>query len=272
MKIPEISIIVPNLNEERFLPKFLGSLRDQSFKDFELIVIDGNSADLSLLILEAWQKVLDLKIMVDVTPNLGFLRNSASHTALGSIMFHTNSDVMMDPYLLENIHNIMLDPNLISMTGRTKPVGSKVIPHFAYQSFDLMRCLFSRLPAPFRKYRPSGNFLVIRSHVFRSLKGFPEIPCNEDGILGQKIDEYVNGNRERKLLFDLKLCVHHHHKRFEEKGSIQTVLFYLYVLGNMFPQLRALFKSIEWKSGEAFKTRSDLKSVAGRKKDGSLHS
>jgi glycosyltransferase involved in cell wall biosynthesis len=264
-RTPEISVIVPNLNEERFLPKFLKSLQNQSFKDFELIVIDGGSVDDSLYILEAWMKQLDLVIAIDKTPNLGYVRNIASLLARGKIMFHTNSDIMMDPGLLLKIHEKMQDQHIISLTGRTKPIGSKILPHLAYQGFDFVRFLFSKLPEKLRKYRPSGNFLVIRSHVFRHIGGFPELNCNEDGILGQFIDDFINKFPWNRVVFDLGLYVHHHHKRFEEKGSIQTILFYFYVLRNMFPQLGFLLSPIERRSGEAFRTRNDLKDYAGRR-------
>lgn len=45
MDKPLFSVIVPTLNEERILPNLLNSLSNQSFKNFELIVVDGNSQD-----------------------------------------------------------------------------------------------------------------------------------------------------------------------------------------------------------------------------------
>jgi len=42
-----LSIIIPTLNEEKFLPHLLKSLKDQTFKDFEIIVADNNSTDIT---------------------------------------------------------------------------------------------------------------------------------------------------------------------------------------------------------------------------------
>ncbi len=55
---PIISLIVPCYNEERFLPAFLESLRQQSLSPlhFELIVLDGMSTDKSRDILRAYAK------------------------------------------------------------------------------------------------------------------------------------------------------------------------------------------------------------------------
>lgn len=40
-----LSIIIPTLNEEKYLPKLLASIKSQSFLDYEIIVSDGRSLD-----------------------------------------------------------------------------------------------------------------------------------------------------------------------------------------------------------------------------------
>ena len=47
-----ISIVVPNWNGKGFLKDCLDSLRHQSFKDFEIIIVDNNSSDDSVLFLK----------------------------------------------------------------------------------------------------------------------------------------------------------------------------------------------------------------------------
>ena len=43
-----VTIVIPNWNGERFLELCLGSLRNQSFRDFEIILVDNGSSDGSL--------------------------------------------------------------------------------------------------------------------------------------------------------------------------------------------------------------------------------
>jgi len=50
---PLVSVIVPNYNHARFLPERLASIRNQTFKDYELIVLDDASSDLSLSVIRA---------------------------------------------------------------------------------------------------------------------------------------------------------------------------------------------------------------------------
>ena len=43
-----VTVVIPNWNGERFLDLCLGSLRNQSFRDFETIVVDNGSTDGSI--------------------------------------------------------------------------------------------------------------------------------------------------------------------------------------------------------------------------------
>lgn len=252
-----ISIVVPNLNEAPFLRKFLISLERQSCQDFEVIVVDGGSTDGSQEILEEFTHRLNLSWVENFKRNIGFVRNVGAKWADGDLLFHTSSDVMLDPWIIYEVKNhFMRDPGLISLTARTKPVSEKILCHLAYQGFDLLRWAFTKLPGSLRKYRPGGNFFVIRSWAFWKVGGFPEVCINEDGLLGQQIDQRLSS---WKVRYDLSMCVHHHVKRFEERGSLKTILFYLYVFGNLFPMLKPIFHKIESHSAEIFKTRSDLR-------------
>ena len=47
-----ISVIIPNYNGARFLRDCLNSIKEQSYKDFEVIVVDNASEDDSLDILK----------------------------------------------------------------------------------------------------------------------------------------------------------------------------------------------------------------------------
>lgn len=257
-----ISIVVPNLNEEKFLGKFLGSLAAQSFTDFEIIIVDGGSTDGSRYVVDKFQEQhpeISIIKLLNCKRNIGFIRNLGSSCARGELLFHTSSDVILDPWILAQVSLIFQEnPGLISLTARTKPISSRILPHIAYQGFDLLRWFFTKLPGSLKKYRPGGNCFVILTDVFRKVGGFPEVCINEDGLLGQKLDQLLILT-DLQVRFDLGMSVHHHVKRFEERGSIKSILFYLYVFGNLFPILKPFLYRIESHSAEIFKNRSDLR-------------
>ena len=52
--MPRVSVIVPNYNHARFLPKRIESILNQTFQDFELILLDDCSTDDSRSILSSY--------------------------------------------------------------------------------------------------------------------------------------------------------------------------------------------------------------------------
>jgi glycosyltransferase involved in cell wall biosynthesis len=50
--MPLISVIIANLNGEKFLGDCLKSLDAQTFRDFEVIVVDNGSTDNSLTLIK----------------------------------------------------------------------------------------------------------------------------------------------------------------------------------------------------------------------------
>ena len=52
---PQISVIVPGFNYDRFLKETLDSILNQTFQDFEVIVVDDGSRDSSMSILKQYQ-------------------------------------------------------------------------------------------------------------------------------------------------------------------------------------------------------------------------
>lgn len=55
--LPYVSVIVPNYNYEQYLEQRLDSIADQTFGDYELIVLDDASTDNSVDVIEDWLKL-----------------------------------------------------------------------------------------------------------------------------------------------------------------------------------------------------------------------
>ncbi len=52
--MPEISVIVPVYNAEKYLDDCISSIINQTFRDFELILLPGNSDDSGTSVCEKW--------------------------------------------------------------------------------------------------------------------------------------------------------------------------------------------------------------------------
>ena len=92
--MPQISVIMPVYNGERFLQQAVDSILTQTFKDFELIIIDDGSSDRSPEIIEAYRKN-DPRIRVHRQPrNMGLVEalNTGCRLATGEYIARMDAD------------------------------------------------------------------------------------------------------------------------------------------------------------------------------------
>lgn len=109
MSCPKVSIIIPNLNGAEFLGSCLDSLKNQNFKDYELIVVDNASVDNSLLLVK--EKIPE-SIVYSFVKNEGFSKavNKGISLAKGQYIFLLNNDTEIKFNCLQILNNF-LDEN-----------------------------------------------------------------------------------------------------------------------------------------------------------------
>ncbi len=99
---PLVSIVIPHWNRAEYLPVCLGSLEGQSYRRFDVILVDNGSTDESLALLRRdypWVKVLALG------SNLGFAKavNMGLEVAQGEMVALFNNDVEAEEHWLEEL-------------------------------------------------------------------------------------------------------------------------------------------------------------------------
>ena len=122
--MPEISIIIPVYNSEKYLDTCLNSLINQTFKDIEIICINDGSMDNSLNIMEKYAQT-DKRIIVISQENSGVAvaRNKGLKTATGNYVMFCDSDdyyypdmckTMLNKLKKENVDTVMCSANVFS--------------------------------------------------------------------------------------------------------------------------------------------------------------
>ena len=96
----ELSIIIPTLNEEKYLPKLLESIKKQNIKSYEIIVADSNSNDKTREI----ARKFGCKV-VKGRKNPGSGRNNGAKVAKGSILFFIDADCYIEDNFLQKALN-----------------------------------------------------------------------------------------------------------------------------------------------------------------------
>lgn len=92
----EVSVIIPNFNGKQYLKNCLDSMRNQEFKDFEVILADNGSKDGSAeLVRERYPEVRVLAL----GENTGFCGavNAGIQAARGSYVILLNNDTIAEP-------------------------------------------------------------------------------------------------------------------------------------------------------------------------------
>ena len=108
MNAPFFSIIVPVYNSENYLSSAIDSIVDQSFDDWELLLIDDGSTDSSGAICDAYSAA-DARIKTKHIENAGMChaRNIALAEASGRYVAFCDNDDHYLPGLLESVFNFV---------------------------------------------------------------------------------------------------------------------------------------------------------------------
>jgi len=107
MKNPKLSIVLPVWNTEKYLTKCLQSVFDNSYKDFELIIINNASEDGSeKIMLEYKEKYPEQVVYIKRHHNdISEARNEGIKKAIGKYITFIDSD----DYIASNMFEIMVD-------------------------------------------------------------------------------------------------------------------------------------------------------------------
>jgi len=88
MRKPQISIVMPVYNAEEFLEESIKSILNQTFRDFEFIIVNDGSADNSLKIIKKYKKKDKRIVLINNKKNIGLQKtlNRGMKVAKGKYM------------------------------------------------------------------------------------------------------------------------------------------------------------------------------------------
>lgn len=112
---PRYSVVIPALNEERYLGACLSSLANQDYPgDFEVIVVDNNSTDRTAAV----ARDQGATVVFEREPGVCAARQRGTEVARGEIIISTDADTTFDPTWLSNIdRSFTRDPSHVAVAG-----------------------------------------------------------------------------------------------------------------------------------------------------------
>lgn len=181
-----MTVVIPTLNEEGNLRRCLGALATQSFRDFEVIVVDGGSSDGTVDVARSF----GARVIAVRERGIARARQAGFEAASGEIVVSTDADVDPPPDWLARLIAPFSDPEVVAACGPFRYGGWWDILSGNWISNAvrplLFRLGFTPLPGP--------NFAV-RREEFLAVGGFklPDgsfprgYPDYEDILLGLKL-------------------------------------------------------------------------------------
>lgn len=216
---PKISIIIPALNEEQFLPKLLQNLADQSEKNFEVIVVDAHSEDQTCKKAESFHDTLNVRIIQADRRHLAYQRNVGAKEAKGEYLLFLDSDMQVEKDFISKLIASIESSKYLMFLPRHMPHDGTPPDEVLYRvlsSFVEMSHLGQK---PFA-YGPGA---VIHRQFFHALGGYDEeVFVYEDHEIVQRAKKR---GVSAKLLPRTK--IYFSFRRFKKEGRITVLSKYL---------------------------------------------
>ncbi|MCD7809093.1 MAG: glycosyltransferase family 2 protein, partial [Erysipelotrichaceae bacterium] len=111
----KVSIIMPVYNKEMYIAKVIQAILNQTFKDFELIIINDGSTDKSFNIIQYYGDIDNrIKIINQKNAGVSAARNAGIEKANGEWIWFVDADDVLDINFLNNVFSFELkDVNLV---------------------------------------------------------------------------------------------------------------------------------------------------------------
>jgi len=189
--MPEVSVIIPNYNHSEYLIQRIESVLNQTFQDFEIILLDDCSTDNSRAILKRYASHTKVSHMLFNEHNSGSTFNQwekGIELAKGKYIWIAESDDWCEPTLLEHlVQGINLDPKCVISYcqsyyiannndlnwSSSHPYLSEMVDGSAFARNNMLltnpiynasmvlwrRDLFPLVPKEFKNYRLAGDWI-----------------------------------------------------------------------------------------------------------------
>ncbi|EME3971788.1 glycosyltransferase family 2 protein [Vibrio fluvialis] len=177
--VPLVSVLMPAYNVDRYIHEAIDSILKQSYKNFELIIIDDGSIDSTFAIAEKFA-LIDPRIVLirnDINSNIVYSLNRGLSISKGKFILRMDSDDKCEPKRLENLINFLesnLEYDLVgtSITAIDEN-GVNIGKSIYYSSYE-------KLLKNIKYCTPVSHIWLARKDIYTELGGYRDIPGAED--------------------------------------------------------------------------------------------
>jgi glycosyltransferase involved in cell wall biosynthesis len=174
----KISIVMPVLNGQKYIGESLQSISDQTYKDFELVLINDGSTDGTEAIIRSFMGKIDIKYVHHATP-WGISRSvndGIGRTVGDFICFLDHDDAWFPDFLETQLQYLLQHPDVGMVHSDFQTIDSegKIIEDSVARSRDRSRPSGEVFRELFWDSFVVANSVLIRRECFDRLGGFDE--------------------------------------------------------------------------------------------------
>jgi len=184
--MPEISVVMSVYNGEKYLCEAIDSILNQTFKDFEFIIIDDGSTDNTTQILCSYD---DSRIKLLAQNNMGLAKslNRGIREARGKYIARMDADDISHPDRLRQQVKFMDNhPECVALGTQTTVMRENGIKIYVSQFPLDDQTLKAGLPAKCPFFH--GSVMFCRDEAIYC-GGYPELYCSQDVVFWNKISK-----------------------------------------------------------------------------------
>lgn len=232
-----ISIIIPTLNEEKFLPRLLASIKKQSFSNYEIIVSDGGSLDNTKNI--ALEN--DCKFIIDTEHNSpSWQRNNGAAIAQGDTLLFLDADSVLQDYFLKKV---------VAEFNHRNLCGAGF--YFVFNPNKLSYVIFSVLSNFFTFFRQYISPVSVGAGIMSSKKTHDLIKGFDTEIFLAEDYDYCKRLAHHGKFRMIKSCrLLYSSRRIEKEGWLNTALKWSWMALFTMVGLKVKDKKIKYEFGK----------------------
>lgn len=217
--MPFFSVVIPVLNEEKYLPKLLGDLAKQSYQNFEVLVVDGKSEDDTVAQVKKFTtQFKNLQILTSEKRNVSFQRNLGAKKAGGPWIIFMDADNRLPDYFLDGIRYRIAETKCDCFTTYCDPDSENVAYKILAQSMNITLDVSHFLEVP----NVWGQMIGITKEGFEKVGGFDTVHIPfEDKVF---IRTVFKKGLEFKVFKDPKYIFST--RRYQTKGKLKQIQQY----------------------------------------------
>lgn len=176
------SFIVPVYNTEKYLKKCLDSLVNQTYKDFEIIVVNDGSTDKSSNIISKYQKKYKNIIVIDKeNEGLSMARNRGVQKSSGKYIIFVDSDDYVSNKLLEEVDKTIDDSDILRFQLATEDEEYTKINEYHEEGFESM-CGYDAFKylSSYHFVEPAWCYVIRKNYYIENKFSFKKGVYHED--------------------------------------------------------------------------------------------